>query len=92
MAYLTAEQARQKADESDAQYKLLKHEVFINIESAAHKGKYNLEITRNIPYSLSTRLVEELRNCGYSADCDMINPKETNDGKRDMRFRINWKY
>lgn len=46
MAFLTAEQAKQKADESEANYRLLKHEVFCNIECAAAQGKYKVAVDK----------------------------------------------
>lgn len=86
MAFLTAEQARQKADESEASYKLLRHEVFTNIECAAVQGKYKLAVDKDTPYTLATRLIEELKKYGYMADFENI------VGKADIRFSISWKY
>lgn len=89
MAYLTAEQARQKADESEASYKLLRHEVFTNIECAAVEGRYKLAVDKETNHTLAMRLIEELKEYGYSVSYHTICPI---DNKEGVRFSISWKY
>ena len=89
MTYLTAEQAKQKADNSDSKYKLLRHEVFTNIECVAVQGKYKLEVDKNTTYTLAARLAKELREYGYSVSYHMIS---SIDNKEEVRFGISWKY
>lgn len=86
MAFLTAEQAKQKANESEAKYRLLRHKVFTNIECAAAQGRYKLEVDKNAPYALASRLIKELKKYGYMADFENI------VGKANIRFSISWKY
>lgn len=89
MAFLTAEQARQKADNSDFKYKILRQEIFSNIEQNACQGKYKLEKDADTTYTLAARLAKELREYGYSVSYHMISPIGDKEG---VRFNIAWLY
>lgn len=93
MAFLTAEEAKKKADNSDLQYRILRYRIFTRIECAANEGKYKLQTIENTDYSLAVRLAEELRSCGYWVDyCSTypIAPEGSSECK-DTTFNISWK-
>ena len=91
MAYLTAEEAREKADTSYSQYQILQRAIFAKIEYAAHEGKYKLVTTEETAYSLAVRLAEELRSCGYRVDYCKTYPIAINPSSRSVTFHISWK-
>ena len=91
MAYLTAEEARKKADTSYSQYQILQRAVFAKIEYAAHEGTYRLITTEETDYSLAVRLAEELRSCGYWVDYCKTYPIATDTPIKSVTFNISWK-
>ena len=91
MAYLTAEEARKKADTSYSQYQILQRAVFAKIEYAAHEGIYKLVTTEETDYILAVKLAEELRSYGYWVDYCKTYPITTDASSKSVTFNISWK-
>ena len=66
MNLLTAEEAKEKADNSEQSYKILGSAIYNNIECAANQGHYKVEVEKPTTYLLACRLHKELENNGYS--------------------------
>lgn len=83
--FLTAEEAKKKADNSEHAYKILSSAIYSNIGYAANKGYYKVEVNEPATYLLASRLHKELENNGYS-----VSYKGHADDT--YTFCISWKY
>ncbi len=66
MDFLTAAEAKEKADNSELTYKVLRAAIYSNIANAANQGHYKVEVNKPATYLLASRLCEELKHNGYS--------------------------
>lgn len=85
MDFLTAAEAKVKADNSDPAYKILRAAIYSNITQAADQGHYKVEINEPATHLLASRLHKELENNGYS-----VSRKSFADDT--YTFYISWKY
>lgn len=85
MDFLTAEEAKEKADNSEHAYKILRSAIYSNIGDAANKGYYKVEVNEPATSFLASRLHEELKSNGYS-----VSYKGHADDT--YTFCISWKY
>lgn len=85
MDFLTAAEAKVKADNSDPAYKILRAAIYSNITQAADQGHYKVEVNKPTTYLLACRLHKELKSNGYS-----VSRKSFADGT--YTFSISWKY
>lgn len=67
MNFLTAEEAKEKADNSEHAYKILRSAIYSNIGNAANQGHYKVEVNEPTTHLLASRLHKELESNGYSA-------------------------
>lgn len=83
--FLTAAEAKEKADNSDHVYKNLRSAIYSNIGNAANQGHYKVEVNKPATYRLVSRLHNELENNGYSVSYK---------GHADDTYTlcISWKY
>lgn len=83
--FLTAAEAKEKADNSEQSYKILRAAIYSNIAQAANQGRYKVEVNEPATYLLASRLHEELENNGYSV---------SREGLADdtYTFYVSWKY
>lgn len=83
--FLSAAEAKEKADNSEHAYKILRSAIYNNIGDAANKGYYKVEVNEPATYLLASRLHKELENNGYS-----VSYKGHADDT--YTFCISWKY
>ena len=83
--FLTAVEAKEKADNSEHTYKILRSAIYNNIGHAANQGHYNVEVNEPTTYLLASRLHKELESNGYS-----VSYKGHADDT--YTFYISWKY
>ena len=83
--FLTAAEAKEKADNSEHAYKVLRSAIYSNIENAANQGHYKVEVNKPTTYLLASRLHKELESNGYS-----VSRKGLADDT--YTFSISWKY
>lgn len=83
--FLTAVEAKEKADNSEHAYKILRAAVYNNIGYAANQGHYKVEVNEPTTYLLACRLHKELESNGYS-----VSYKGFTDDT--YTFYISWKY
>ena len=83
--FLTAAEAKEKADNSEHAYKILRAAVYNNIGYAANQGCYKVEVNEPTTYLLACRLHKELESNGYS-----VSYKGHADDT--YTFYISWKY
>lgn len=83
--FLTAAEAKEKADNSEHVYKILRTTIYNNIGYAADQGHYTVEVNEPATYLLACRLHKELENNGYS-----VSHKGLADDT--YTFCISWKY
>lgn len=83
--FLTAAEAKEKADNSEHAYKILRSAIYSNIGNAANQGHYKVEVTEATTYPLVSRLHEELKSNGYSVSYKS-GPDDT------YTLYISWKY
>lgn len=85
MDFLTAAEAKVKADNSEHAYKILRAAIYSNIAQAADQGHYKVEVSKPTTYLLTCRLYKELKSNGYS-----VSRKSFADDT--YTFYISWKY
>ena len=83
--FLTAAEAKEKADNSEHAYKILRAAIYSNIGNAANEGYYKVEVNELATYLLASRLHKELESNGYS-----VSYKGHADDT--YTFSISWKY
>lgn len=83
--FLTAAEAKDKADNSEQAYKILRATIYNNIAQAANQGCYKVVVNGPATYLLASRLREELKNNGYS-----VSDEGLSDGT--YAFHISWLY
>ena len=83
--FLTAAEAKEKADNSEHVYKILRSAIYSNIGNAANQGHYKVEVNEPATYLLTCRLYKELKSNGYS-----VSRKSFADDT--YTFYISWKY
>ena len=83
--FLSAAEAKEKADNSEHAYKILRSAIYNNIGDAANQGYYKVEVNEPATYLLASRLHKELENNGYS-----VSYKGHADDT--YTFCISWKY
>lgn len=83
--FLTATEAKVKADNSEHAYKILRSAIYSNIEYAANQGHYKVEVNKPATYLLASRLQKELKSNGFS-----VSYRGCVDGT--YTFYISWKY
>ena len=84
MNFITAKEAKEKADNSEKVYKIILSSIYSNIQCKANQGWYNLEFEENMTSFMANRVYEELKNSGYSVSYKSFNSSYT--------FYISWKY
>ena len=85
--FLTAAEAKERADNSEHAYKILRSAIYSNIEYAANQGHYKVEVNESATHFLTGRLCEELKGNGYSVSYS----RKT--GLDDTyTFSVSWKY
>ena len=82
--FLTAAEAKEKADNSEQAYKILRAAIYSNIGYAASQGHYKVEINEPTTSFLASRLREELESNGYSVSCMDFT-------KNTYTFSVSWK-
>lgn len=87
MDFLTAEEAKEKADNSEHAYRILRSAIYSNIGYAANQGHYKVEVNEPTTSLLASRLHKELESNGY---CASISRKGSTDDT--YTFSIFWKY
>ena len=83
--FLTAAEAKEKADNSEHAYKVLRSTIYSNIGNAANQGHYKVEVNKPATYLLASRLHKELESNGFS-----VSYKGCADDT--YTFYISWKY
>lgn len=85
MDFLTAAEAKVKADNSEHAYKILRAAIYSNIAQAADQGHYKVEVSKPTTYLLTCRLCKELKSNGYSVSRESF-------ADDTYTFYISWKY
>lgn len=83
--FLTAAEAKEKADNSELSYKVLRAAIYSNIGYAADQGHYKIEVNEPATSILASRLHEELKSNGYSVSYE----SRADD---TYTFYVSWKY
>ena len=83
--FLTAEEAKGMADNSEHAYKILRSAIYSNIGYAANQGHYKIEVNEPTTSLLASRLHKELESNGYS-----VSRKGCADDT--YTFYISWEY
>lgn len=83
--FLTAKEAKEKADNSELTYKVLRAAIYSNIANAANQGHYKVEVNKPATYLLASRLCEELKSNGYSVSYECL-------AEDTYRFSVSWRY
>lgn len=66
MNFITAKEAKEKADNSEKAYKIILSSIYSNIKYQANQGWYKLEFEEKMTNSMANRIGEELKSNGYS--------------------------
>lgn len=83
--FLTAEEAKGMADNSEHAYKILRSAIYSNIGYAANQGHYKVEVNEPTTALLASRLHKELKSNGYSVSYE----SRADD---TYTFYVSWKY
>lgn len=83
--FLTAAEAKVKADNSEHAYKILRSAIYSNIGYAADQGHYKVEVNEPTTSLLASRLHEELKSNGYSVS-------HVSHADDTYTFYVSWKY
>jgi hypothetical protein len=85
--FLTAAEAKEKADNSEHAYKILRAAIYSNIERTANQGYYQVKADKSATHFLTSRLCEELKDKGYS-----VSYSRTTGLADTYTFSISWEY
>lgn len=83
--FLTVAEAKEKADNSEHAYKILRSAIYNNIGYAANQGHYKIEVNEPATSFLASRLHEELKSNGYSVSHKGL-------AEDTYTFYISWKH
>lgn len=83
--FLTAAEAKEKADNSEQAYKILRAAIYSNIAQAANQGDYKIKVNEPTTSLLASRLHEELKSNGYSVS-------HVSHADDTYTFYVSWKY